>query len=40
MMLYGVAYIPCPTCTGRSRETAGMVCQTCGTDYAPEATDG
>lgn len=25
----------CPTCTGPVRETAGMVCQTCGTDYAP-----
>jgi hypothetical protein len=27
----------CPTCMGPSRETVGMVCQTCGTDYAPEA---
>lgn len=26
---------PCPTCSGPSRETVGMVCQTCGTDYAP-----
>lgn len=26
---------PCPTCTGSSRETVGMVCQTCGTDYGP-----
>ena len=24
----------CPTCSGPSRETVGMVCQTCGTDYA------
>jgi hypothetical protein len=24
---------PCPTCSGPSRETVGMVCQTCGTDY-------
>lgn len=23
----------CPTCMGRSRETVGLVCQTCGTDY-------
>jgi hypothetical protein len=27
----------CPACTWPSRETVGMVCQTCGTDYAPEA---
>lgn len=28
---------PCPTCTGPTRETVGMICQTCGTDYsAPE----
>lgn len=26
----------CPTCMGPQRETVGMVCQTCGTDYAPE----
>lgn len=25
----------CPTCSGSIRETVGMVCQTCGTDYAP-----
>lgn len=25
---------PCPTCSGPIRETVGMVCQTCGTDYA------
>lgn len=25
---------PCPTCSGPARETVGMVCQTCGTDYA------
>lgn len=24
----------CPTCSGPIRETVGMVCQTCGTDYA------
>lgn len=24
---------PCPTCSGPQRETVGMVCQTCGTDY-------
>lgn len=24
---------PCPTCSGPSRETKGLVCQTCGTDY-------
>lgn len=28
---------PCPTCSGPTRETVGMVCQTCGTDYG--ATD-
>lgn len=29
---------PCPTCqNGRTRETTGMVCQTCGRDYAPRA---
>lgn len=29
---------PCPTCSGPIRETVGMVCQTCGTDYGrPEA---
>lgn len=28
----------CPTCTGQTRETVGMVCQTCGTDYAPDAS--
>lgn len=27
----------CPTCTGPVRETVGMVCPTCGTDYAPGA---
>jgi hypothetical protein len=27
--------LPCPTCNGAfTRETVGMVCQTCGTDYA------
>jgi hypothetical protein len=29
---------PCPTCSGPVRETVGMVCQSCGTDYA--ARDG
>jgi hypothetical protein len=24
---------PCPTCTGPTRETTGLVCQTCGHDY-------
>jgi hypothetical protein len=24
---------PCPTCSWPSRETVGLVCQTCGTDY-------
>jgi hypothetical protein len=28
----------CPTCTGPVRETVGMVCQTCGTDYAPDVS--
>lgn len=23
----------CPTCRGENRETVGLVCQTCGTDY-------
>lgn len=27
---------PCPTCSGPTRETVGMICQTCGTDYAPD----
>lgn len=27
---------PCPTCTGPTRETVGMVCQTCGTDYSAD----
>ena len=27
---------PCPTCSGPTRETVGMVCQTCGTDYNPK----
>lgn len=26
----------CPTCSGPVRETVGMVCQTCGTDYGKE----
>lgn len=26
---------PCPTCMGPTRETVGMVCQTCGRDYGP-----
>ena len=30
-----VIKFPCPTCSGPSRETVGMVCQTCGTDYGP-----
>jgi hypothetical protein len=30
----------CPTCMGPQRETVGMVCQTCGTDYAPEPLRG
>jgi hypothetical protein len=29
----------CPACTGPQRETVGMVCQTCGTDYAPSDLD-
>lgn len=27
---------PCPTCSGPVRETVGMVCQTCGTDYGSQ----
>jgi hypothetical protein len=27
---------PCPTCNGRIRETVGMVCRTCGHDYAAD----
>jgi hypothetical protein len=26
---------PCPACKGVTREPAGMVCLTCGTDYPP-----
>lgn len=26
----------CPTCSPPTRETVGMVCQTCGTDYSTE----
>lgn len=26
---------PCPGCSGPVRRTVGMVCQTCGKDYAP-----
>ena len=26
--------LACETCTGFKRETTGLVCQTCGTDYA------
>lgn len=29
---------PCPTCSGPSRETVGMVCQTCGRDYGSPST--
>ena len=30
---------PCPTCRGPIRETVGLVCQTCGTDYGrPDGT--
>jgi hypothetical protein len=31
-----VEAVECPTCTYPRRETDGMVCQTCGTDYAAE----
>jgi hypothetical protein len=31
---------PCPTCSGPVRETTGLVCQTCGTDYGKPADDG
>lgn len=34
-----VAPEECPTCSGPQRETVGMVCQTCGTDFAPDDTD-
>lgn len=27
----------CPTCTGPTRETVGLVCQTCGRDYGDPA---
>lgn len=30
-------HVPCPTCTGSVRETTGLVCQTCGTDYGATA---
>ena len=28
--------VPCPTCSGPIRETVGLVCQTCGTDYGAQ----
>ncbi len=31
--LAGSPALGCPTCTGPIRETVGLVCQTCGTDY-------
>lgn len=31
------ATAPCPTCTWPRRDTVGMVCQTCGTDYGTTA---
>lgn len=30
----------CPTCQGPGRETVGMVCETCGTDYGPDLVAG
>lgn len=30
---------PCPTCSGPTRRTVGMVCQTCGTDYGVAPDD-
>jgi len=30
---------PCPTCSPPVRETVGLVCQTCGTDYGQRATE-
>lgn len=30
--------VQCPTCQGPSRETKGMVCQTCGRDYSGGAS--
>lgn len=30
----------CPTCSGPVRETVGMICQTCGTDYSAPAVAG
>ena len=32
-----IAAEKCPTCEMASRETVGMVCQTCGTDYGASA---
>lgn len=32
--IIGMAEWRCPTCSGPTRETVSMVCQTCGTDYA------
>lgn len=29
----------CPTCSWPSRETVGMVCQSCGTDYGTPEPD-
>lgn len=31
----GAQAADCPTCSGPIRETVGMICQTCGTDYGP-----
>lgn len=37
----GAAHRPaqdgCPTCSGSFRQTVGLVCQTCGTDYGRPA---
>lgn len=30
---------PCPTCSGLFRETVGLVCQTCGTNYGDQGGD-
>lgn len=34
-----ITRLPCPTCTGPGRQTVGMVCPTCGTDYGTTAGD-
>ena len=37
VVVAGKAYIACQTCSsGRGRETVGLVCQECGTDWGAD----